>query len=88
MFILQNHCFRLREISQYASVSLQTSVLIIGGFTSTGIGQNSGSTSLVVEFKDDKWTIIGNLKQRRSHHQAILMGSLIMVVGGFSKDVM
>ena len=68
------------RISNYASVSTQTSVFIIGGWT------NSGRRSSIVEFKNDIWTIIGNMKQTRSSHQAILIGSLVMIVGGFSND--
>ena len=68
------------RISNYASVSTQTSVFIIGGWT------NSGRRSSIVEFNDDIWIILGNLKQTRSSHQAILIGSLVMVVGGSSND--
>ena len=68
------------RISNYASVSTQTSVLIIGGRT------NLGKTSFIVEFKDEKWTVIGNLKQARNDHQAILIGSLVMIIGGYSND--
>ena len=68
------------RISNYASVSTQTSVLIIGGRT------NLGKTSFIVEFKDEKWTVIGNLKQARNDHQAILIGTLVMIIGGYSND--
>ena len=38
--------------------------------------------SSIVEYKDDKWTVIGNLKQARYLHQAISIGSLVMIIGG------
>ena len=40
--------------------------------------------SSIVEYEDDKWTVIGNLKQARDKHQAILIGSLVMIIGGDS----
>ena len=67
------------SISNYASVSTETSVLIIGGYSSTGL-------SSIVEYKDDKWTFIGILKQARYVHQAISIGSLVMIIGGRSVD--
>ena len=67
------------SISHYASVSTQTSVLIIGGYSHYYL-------SSIVEYKDDKWTVIGNLKQARYRHQAISIGSLVMIIGGVSSD--
>ena len=72
------------RISYYASVSTRTGVLIIGGFQGGYI--NYARRSSIVEFKDNEWTLIGNLKQARSDHQAILVGSFVMAVGGFSND--
>ena len=43
-------------------------------------------SSSIVEYKDDKWTVIGNLKQARNGHQAISIGSLVMIIGGYSRD--
>ena len=70
----------LFSISNYASVSTQTSILIIGGWSDGSL------TSSIVEYKDDKWTVIGNLKQARYGHQAISIGSLVMIIGGYSSD--
>ena len=64
----------------YASVSTQTSVLIIGGVS------NGRYSSSIVEYKDGWWTVIGNLKQARYGHEAILIGSLVMIIGGDSND--
>ena len=72
----------LFSISNYASVSTQTSILIIGGWSDGSL------TSSIVEYKDDKWTVIGNLKQARYGHQAISIGSLVMIIGGNSNHQM
>ena len=66
------------RIVNYASVSTQTSVLIIGGAFPL--------LASIFEYEEDKWTVIGNLKQARSYHQVILYGSLIMIFGGNSYD--
>ena len=70
------------SISHYASVSTQTSVLIIGGYSV----DKWETLSTIVQYKDDKWTIIGNLKQARESHQAVLIGPLVMIIGGYSHD--
>ena len=70
----------LLSILNYASVSTETSVLIIGGWT------EYERSSSIVEYKDDKWSLIGNLKQARKDHQAILMNSLILIIGGDSNN--
>ena len=61
-------------------MSTETSVLIIGGLT------EYERSSSIVEYKDDKWTVIGNLKQARNDHQAISINSLIIILGGDSND--
>ena len=75
------------SISDYASVSTQTSVLIIGGYNDDGYNGDEFLSS-IVEFKDDEWTVIGNLKQARHGHQAISIGSLVMIIGGGSNDTL
>ena len=92
------------SISNYASVSTPTSVLIIGGydeivndgfnelswFLNYNYGYNVDTNvdieflSSIVEYKNDEWTVIGNLKQARYGHQAISIGSLVMIIGGQS----
>ena len=69
------------SISHYASVSTQTSVLIIGG-ESNNLYTSSIVQSSIVQYIEDKWTAIGNLKRARLDHQAILIGSLVMIIGG------
>ena len=80
IFFLRNEVQIILSISYYASVSTQTSVLIIGGHS------NNDYSSSIVEYKDDKWTIIGNLKQARKGHQAISIGSFVMIIGGYSDN--
>ena len=74
------------SISNYASVSTQTSVLIIGGYSDDNDEIDFEFFSSIVEYEDDKWTIIGNLKQPRYAHQAISIGSLVMIIGGETSD--
>ena len=70
------------SISYYASVSTQTSVLIIGGYHGNHPYWPGQSESSIFEYKDDQWTVIGNLKQSRLIHQAISIGSFVMIIGG------
>ena len=45
---------------------------------------SNGYSFSIVEYEDDKWTVVGNLKQTRYGHQAISIGSLVMIIGGDS----
>ena len=61
-------------------ISIPNSVLVFGGDTS-----NQGPTlSTIIEYSNDIWTVIGNLRQSRKGHSAIQINSLIMIVGGGS----
>ena len=62
----------------YATSSTESSVYIIGGFTS-----DPTSTPIIAEYKNDEWNNIGNLKQARIQHGVITSGSLTMVIGGY-----
>ena len=42
----------------------------------------------IVEYNDEKWTVIGNLNQARHYHQAISIGSSVMIIGGDTNDQM
>ena len=46
----------------------------------------SSRSSSIVEYEEDEWTVIGILKQARSSHQAISVGPLVMIIGGWSHD--
>ena len=62
----------------YATTHTEDSVFIIGGDTD---GSRSG-TFTIAKYKDDIWTIDGNLKQARSGHGAITIKGRTMIIGG------
>ena len=59
-------------------VSTDDSVLVIGGAT---VGYPY-ELSIVAEYKDQRWSNIGNLARPRHNHRAIKFGSNIMILGG------
>ena len=72
------------RITHYATASTKDSVYIIGGFTyDSTIGDR---TSVIAEYRNDKWNIVGNLNQARHGHSAIKSGALTMVIGGSSTN--
>jgi len=73
-----------KQISMYGTTSTKESVYIIGGFTN--VSSEGLRTSIIAEYRDDKWNIVGNLKQARQAHGAITSGSLTMIIGGESID--
>ena len=65
-------------------MSTQNSVLIIGGDSGYPEGDHIGLRTLssIVEYKDDHWNTIGELKESRGDHNAISIGSLFIIIGG------
>ena len=73
------------RIAIYASTSTEESVYIIGGWNGESDGETDKS-SVIAEYKNDKWFNIGNLQQARYSHGAITSGSWTMIIGGSSAD--
>ena len=51
--------------------------MVFGGYG------DSGDMSTVAQFKEDSWTKLGDLNQRRFAHNCIFFGFEILVVGGY-----
>ena len=84
------HIFHYFRIVGYATTHTEDSVYIIGGchwldFRSLGFGTPI-RISTIAQYKDDIWTIAGNLKQARSAHGAITVKGKTMIIGGFPQD--
>ena len=73
-----------KQISMYATTSTEESVFVIGGFTNVSL--DGLRTSIIAEYKDDKWNNVGNLNQARQAHGAIKSGPLTMIIGGESTE--
>ena len=72
----------------YATVSTADSVFIIGGITYGNEADRSSSiSSIIAQYKDDTWSMLGNLQQPRYRHSATLVDySKIMIIGGVVSD--
>ena len=71
------------RIYNYATISKDDHILIIGGYTSEPL--EAAESDIVAKFADGlvKWTTVGTLKQRRYYHAAIENSkNQILVVGG------
>ena len=67
------HNLYFRGIYHYSTTSTDDAVFIIGGHD-TG--------NIVAEYKDDKWRQVATLKQGRSRHSTIVLGSQTIIIGG------
>merc|ERR1712126_80019 len=65
------------RIYEYATTHTEDSVYIIGGRNDPRY-----RISTIAKYKDDIWTIAGNLKQKRAGHGAITIKGRIMIIGG------
>ena len=70
------------RIARYATVKTDESVLIIGGYTD----ESPDRTTIIAEYRNDVWSNIGNFVQLRDTHGAVILGSTIMIVGGWPKS--
>ena len=67
------HNLYFRGIYHYSTTSTDEAVFIIGGHD-TG--------NIVAEYKDDTWRHAATLKQGRSRHSSIVLGSQTIIIGG------
>ena len=73
------------RISHYATTHTEDSVYIIGGRTDAGDSRSPKRTSTIAKYKNDIWTIAGNLKQARYSHGAITVEGRTMIIGGYTR---
>ena len=71
------------RISHYAVTSTPTSVIYFGG----RIIDEWDSTDKVVEYKNLKWTLLGNLSVPRDRLSSIKMDNKIYLFGGIFKEL-
>ena len=70
------------SISYYSVASTKEAAFIIGGL-------NSGDFTyydMIAQFKDDAWSLYGNLQKRRLLHGSITSGDETMIIGGGTND--
>ena len=72
------HIIHFFRIAYYATTHTEDSVYIIGGYTN-GLPTK---TSTIAKYKNDIWTIAGNLKHGRRNHGAITINERTMIIGG------
>ena len=63
----------LRGIYHYSTTNTDDAVFIIGG-------HHTGN--IVAEFRDWTWRQVATLKQGRSHHASITLGTKTIIIGG------
>ena len=70
------------QIFYYSVASTNEAAFVIGG------SQQDGSSYLefIAQFKDNTWSLYGNLQKRRSLHGSITSGDETMIIGGQTND--
>ena len=53
---------------------------MIGGYT------DSGYSDVIAQFKDNAWSLYGNLQKLRGDHSSITSGDMTMIVGGSASN--
>ena len=66
------------RIYWYAVTATPSSVIYFGGYD-----RDEGETDWVVEYKNLKWTLLGNLASQRRGHRSIKMDNKIYIFGGW-----
>ena len=68
-----------RKIVYYSAASTNDAAFVIGGSASEG-----SYLDVIAQFRNDEWSLYGNLHKRRYLHGSITFGSQTMVIGGFT----
>ena len=76
-----NHNFR--QISAYSVAATSEAAFVFGG--DNGFAPDFTS-DVIAKFKNQEWSIFGNLKRRRGRHGSITFGSQCMIIGGMTLD--
>ena len=58
--------------------STNEAAFVIGGYRTVFL-----PLDVVAQFKDDSWSLYGNLQKRRYAHKSITYGEQTMVIGGY-----
>ena len=65
------------KIYLYSVASTNDAAFVIGGVT--------GSYSdVIAQFKDNAWSLYGNLQKPRNNHASITSGDMTMIIGGYA----
>ena len=72
------------RIKNYATTHTVDSIYIIGG--SSGASSYKAQIFTIAQYKDDIWTIAGNLKQARWKHGAITVKGKTIIIGGYPES--
>ena len=67
------------RIIDYAVTATPSSVIYFGGYDR----DEDEETDKVVEYKNLKWNLLGNLASQRSGHRSIKMDNKIYIFGGW-----
>ena len=68
------------KISHYSVASTNEAAFVIGGY------DGSLSLDVIAQFKDNEWSLYGNLKKGRFIHGSVTYSDKTMVIGGFVDD--
>ena len=66
----------LSQISSYSVASTNDAAFVIGGYT------GSSTLDVIAQFKDNAWSLYGNLQKPRSSQASITSGDMTMIIGG------
>ena len=78
----------LRRYYSYSVSSTIQAAFFIGGQGESIGGQGESQLSVISKYENDNWSLLGNLKRRRSSHGSITYGTTLLVIGGWTDDGM
>ena len=73
------------RIAYYAVTATPSSVIYFGGYDFDENEETGRPTDRVVEYKNLKWTLLGNLASPRDGHRSIKMDNKIYIFGGLGR---
>ena len=68
------------QIYFYSVASTNDAAFVIGGYT------DSSYSDVIAQFKDNAWSLYGNLQKPREYHASITSGDMTIIIGGAASN--
>ena len=70
----------LSRISYYSVASTKNATFVIGGWNGLS------NLDVIAKFKDNAWSLYGNLQKPRCNHASITSADMTMIIGGATSN--
>ena len=81
-FIFVIYDYYLSRINSHSVASTDDAAYFIGG----GMGPGNGQLDIIAQFREEIWSIYGQLQKARATHESLRFGNEVMIFGGVTNE--